>query len=745
MSTFTIFNSYSEDNKCIPSCTFENLMITINHGNWSYSEKNNTFIKFYPENEKNNSTYFKIFVRPVISFENLVDIVSDQEEILQSQKQFQSYDFRGLEKLRINGSNAYGIYLINTNNSNYIDSYYTILNDAVIYKFQYFAQNKTTYDNYKLFIQNLIQNIKFHYNTTSFQKYQSGVLFPNTFPTFLASYDVNELLYVYIDSTKQLLVIDGESGKILDSIYSKNQPKKLLFDPINNMLYVSYFSDSLLKIIEFDSIGSKFVNFTEIEFNKNINDFDIDNNGFHGSETLIFVSLEGIEKNEIRIVDNNNIGTLKNYSGNIKNIPSVDDITIDPVFNTMYIIDYNDNNLTSSILGYHYFMDNDTFKIDKILSKNLNGYISDLSIFRKNNSIYALNFNNQTLHILQNSNQTLNEKSIKLQISLPMKGFIDENNNKLYISSPLVDDIEIIDLDKDIKQQNNGKLFSLDNSKPFDIIYNEERQKMYFIDRNSHYLKVFDTRYNKLSTWVTFKVNPDSSIKPENFGQIKCETFHPDRESITITYSMLNKSISILYDNICEYVPNKNSKYEFVKWEVNSFQPEEKMGIDTKKISLNNSNLANMTTPISVTAILKNTDIVQNFRDSVNTYGEFISVIGLLTVLISGIIANAYYNLRKLKKPHSDQIESKWILQKEQIFTIDGTIIVGVLIFLTISGVEEQQHQISIITSLIVVPFVISSILAIFDIRTQATILIISGMINLILAILILANMSTDI
>jgi len=390
-------------------------------------------------------------------------------------------------------------------------------------------------------------------------------------------------------------------------------------------------------------------------------------------------------------------------------------------------------------------MDNDTFKIDKILAKNLNGYISDLSIFRKNNSIYALNFNNQTLHILQNSNQILNEKSIKLQISLPMKGFIDENNNKLYVSSPLVNDIEIIDLDKDIKKQNNGKLFSLDNSKPFDIIYNEERQKMYFIDRNSHYLKVFDTRYNKLSTWITFKINPDSSIKPENFGQIKCETFHPDRESITITFSMLNKSISILYDNICEYVPNKNSKYEFVKWEVNSFQPEEKIEIDTKKISLNNSNLANMTTPISVTAILKNTDIVQNFRDSVNTYGEFISVIGLLTVLISGIIANAYYNLKKLKKPHSDQIESKWILQKEQIFTIDGTIIVGVLIFLTISGVEEQQHQISIITSLIVVPFVISSILAIFDIRTQATILIISGMTNLILAILILANMSTEI
>ena len=60
MSTIAIFNSYSENNKCIPSCTFENLMITINHGNWSYSEKNNTFIKFYPDNEKDNSTYFKI-------------------------------------------------------------------------------------------------------------------------------------------------------------------------------------------------------------------------------------------------------------------------------------------------------------------------------------------------------------------------------------------------------------------------------------------------------------------------------------------------------------------------------------------------------------------------------------------------------------------------------------------------------------------------------------------------------------
>jgi hypothetical protein len=209
---------------------------------------------------------------------------------------------------------------------------------------------------------------------------------------------------------------------------------------------------------------------------------------------------------------------------------------------------------------------------------------------------------------------------------------------------------------------------------------------------------------------------------------------------------MLNKSMSILYDSICEYVPNKESKYEFVKWEVNnSFEPEKKMEIDNKKIFLNESSLSAMTSPITVAVILENTDLVQTFRERVNTYGEFISIIGLLTVLISGIIGNTYYKLRKVKKSQSGQLKSKWILEKEQIFTIDGTIIVGVLIFLTISGVEEQQQQISIITSLIVVPFAISSILAIFDIRTLATILIISGMINLILAILILSNMSMNI
>ena len=169
----------------------------------------------------------------------------------------------------------------------------------------------------------------------------------------------------------------GRVGRFWIPFILKHQPKKLLFDPINNMLYVSYFSDTLLKIYQFDSKGKKFVNSTGIEFSGNINDFDIDKDGFHGSETLIFVSLEGIEKNTIQIVDNN-IGDLTNYSSSdIKNISSVndisiDDITIDPVFNTMYIIDYNDDNLTSSILGYHYFMDNDKFKIEKIISKNLN-------------------------------------------------------------------------------------------------------------------------------------------------------------------------------------------------------------------------------------------------------------------------------------------------------------------------------------------------------------------------------------
>ena len=120
---------------------------------------------------------------------------------------------------------------------------------------------------------------------------------------------------------------------------------------------------------------------------------------------------------------------------------------------------------------------------------------------------------------------------------------------------------------------------------------------MYFIDRNSHYLKVFNTQDNKLSTWITFKINPDSSIQPENFGSIKCDTLFPQNlndENITISYSGLNKSISILYDNICEYVPNNNSTYEFVKWEVNSENPNypgENTEIDSKKISLNNSKL----------------------------------------------------------------------------------------------------------------------------------------------------------
>jgi hypothetical protein len=732
-------------------------MITINlsdNSNWSCLEKNSS-IYFYPPNDKNNSAYFNITVIPIIPSESLIDIVSNQEEILQSQKQGQNYDFRGLEKLVIGNSTnnytAYVSHLINLSNNNYIDNYYTILNDAVMYKFQYFAQNKTAYEEYKQFIQNITKNIEFNYNSKiPFSKYQSGLQFPNINPTLLASYDVNQLLYVYIDSTKQILVIDGESGKILDSLDSKDRPKKLLFDPINHMLYVSYFSNSLLKIFEFDNIGNKLVNTTEIEFNENINDFDIDNNGFHGAKTLIFASLEGNEKNEIQIVGNN----IENYSADIENMPSVDDLTIDPLFNTMYIIDYDEDNLSSSIIGYHYFMNNNIFNVEKILSKKLNGLISDLSLYRKNNTIYALNFNNQTLHILQNSSQKSDEKSVRLQIPLPMKGFIDEKIDKLYLSSPLVDYIEVInlnktiekDLDKNIEKQ-NSKLYDFNNSKPFDIIYNEAVQKIFFIDRNSNYLKVFDTRNNKISTWITFKINNDSSIQPDNFGQIECNTFNSDGKIINknITYDMLNKSMSLLYDNICEYVPNKESKYEFVKWEVNSFEPEKKMEIDNKKIFLNDSNLLAMTSPITVAVILENTDLVQTFRERVNTYGEFISIIGLLTVLISGIIGNTYYKLRKVKKPQSGQLKSKWILEKEQIFTIDGTIIVGVLIFLTISGVEEQQQQISIITSLIVVPFAISSILAIFDIRTLATILIISGMINLILAILILSNMSMNI
>jgi hypothetical protein len=82
-------------------------------------------------------------------------------------------------------------------------------------------------------------------------------------------------------------------------------------------------------------------------------------------------------------------------------------------------------------------------------------------------------------------------------------------------------------------------------------------------------------------------------------------------------------------------------------------------------------------------------------------------------------------------------------LSKVEVLTIDASVIVGVLIFLTLSEGFEiyEQTQITIVTANIIFPFAISAVLAVRNSDKFAIRLMVAGFINLMISVILIAIM----
>src|SRR5215212_929382 len=121
-----------------------------------------------------------------------------------------------------------------------------------------------------------------------------------------------------------------------------------------------------------------------------------------------------------------------------------------------------------------------------------------------------------------------------------------------------------------------------------------------------------------------------------------------------------------------------------------------------------------------------------------------ISITGLFAVILLAAIMPAF-NLRKKIKDEKDELkgDASKLLSKAEIITIDATVIIGVLIFLSLTeGFElSEQYQINVITASIVFPFAISAIIGVTRREKFATRLMIAGFINLMISVILIAIM----
>jgi DNA-binding beta-propeller fold protein YncE len=135
--------------------------------------------------------------------------------------------------------------------------------------------------------------------------------------------------------------------------------------------------------------------------------------------------------------------------------------------------------------------------------------------------------------------------------------------------------------------------------------------------------------------------------------------------------------------------------------------------------------------------------------------GPFLSVIVLVAVILAASMPSFLPKIRKVfgtaeegTQKFVPQIpdtgkEETTIIKKSDIITIDASVIVGVLIFITFTqGFDiAEQTQITMITANIVFPFAISAVVAVRNYDEFATRLMIAGFINLMISIILIAIM----
>jgi YVTN family beta-propeller protein len=137
------------------------------------------------------------------------------------------------------------------------------------------------------------------------------------------------------------------------------------------------------------------------------------------------------------------------------------------------------------------------------------------------------------------------------------------------------------------------------------------------------------------------------------------------------------------------------------------------------------------------------------------TIGPYLSVIVLVAVVLAASMPSFLPKIKKVfgtaeegPQKFVPQIpdtgkEETTVIKKSDIITIDASVIVGVLIFITFTqGFDiAEQTQITMITANIVFPFAISAVVAVRNYDEFATRLMIAGFINLMISIILIAIM----
>jgi hypothetical protein len=191
---------------------------------------------------------------------------------------------------------------------------------------------------------------------------------------------------------------------------------------------------------------------------------------------------------------------------------------------------------------------------------------------------------------------------------------------------------------------------------------------------------------------------------------------------------------------ICRAENQKN--FEFSGWSErnrnNVLQFSQGNFENSTSVSSNNTILSNNETiKIQMNGILTaNFRHIDSFVDVFAQFGPYISTGTLIGVIVLASMSQYLFRTRKGDKKSDSQ---DWIMDKVSLITIDASVIVGVLVFLSLEGFSKsQQTQVTLVTANIVFPFAISAIFSVVNHLAFGTRMMVAGFVNLMVSIIII-------
>ena len=615
--------------------------------------------------------------------------------------------------------------------------------DSKAYFVEYSAE-LDKFSSYLRIIQTIINSLKIQEKATV-DVIKAGLRL-NGSPEDLAINPNTNKVYVAIPETREIQVIDGFTDQVIQKISIGAFPGTIVLNPTTNKIYVASPETDIIYVI--DGLTNKITG--KIEAGPFVGDMALDTNEFGGLSALLFVTNQG--NDSISIIDD----AKGKVVSNIKTRTSPFGIGVDTIKNRAYIttnlgvdiIDYN-TNLERNVTGtYH----------DNIVV----GYIPTGIIVNSNTSrAYITNSASNTVSVIDTmSNEPLYEIGVGL---FPYSIAFNPINKMIYVSNTGTNTVSLINstIKKELINSTIGVSEIPIDSIAYDVAVNPKTNMVYLANSESQTISTMNV--NKLVSAIIFHVYPSDA------GYIVC-----NKNKVPV-----NSYHRIMIDTQCKAIAN--SGFVFSSWsdkppsshfhgiaENQTFY--ESLSTFIRSIFGDSSN--SHEDSFTVSKYETRTANYLSISSTIQNASPYLSIGTLLSVIFLATIKPPFHIQRKIREDdnkrvkdlqttiasflptvYKSEIEKKDnqrtkdeddnVLSMGEVLTIDATVIIGVLIFLTFTeGFEpSEQYQINIITASIVFPFAISAVMGVTNKKKIATRLMIAGFINLMISVILIAIM----